>query len=327
MAVQDPADVSDRPRSSGRWLHAVLAAFRPGGLALASLLVTLAVRQDVSAGRLFGLHRLVELLVLTAYLREFIRHSPSFLELACTALIGSGFVYLVAQGAWAASATIAMLVLAWLVMSWLGRHWPPERGFSTLALFWMVLMISQEGWGAWAVPRAGSWTSLVLILGLISLLALVVLASSSSWKSEKMPLRASRRTQGLFWSTCLVMAPLWQVALGMIEETEGMPWHRWSGLVTAGIVILAAWQSRLWLGTMPALRWLPPALAFMPVNQVVLGLYSAAAKERLLPLFHAANGLLILALSLLAAFSTWAAALGMGFQGGQESAGKDSDSV
>jgi hypothetical protein len=59
----------------------------------------------------------------------------------------------------------------------------------------------------------------------------------------------------------------------------------------AVLTIIVAWKVRLWLGRIPGLRWIPPALMIMPVNQVFLGSYVLlTGKSFWITYLHVHNG-------------------------------------
>lgn len=279
-------------------------------------------------------------LVLGMYFWQFARFGPSLLEAAGIILIGTGFLFLVFKGVLLPALIIVLLTLTWLVMTWLARGWPLLRGLTTLALFTVIAQAALGGLRVLKMsdPYGISHGSLGQLF--FCLLVFIAFASSRTWREGGMRLPAASVVSARLWSTLLFAAVFMQLVIGAtlrhtqrlhlaasdILTTKGQ-WlppvepadvfvlhlHKYWGFSVAILVIIVAWKSRTWLGRVPRLRWVPPALMIMPVNQVVLGIYVIlSGKSFWVTNLHVLNGLGILVLSFLVALSVWASTTGLG---------------
>lgn len=294
--------------------HSWLTIIRPGVLALLATLIFVGVAPELAPETQFILLRIIELLVLVMYLWQFVRHGPSFLEASGILLTSLGFLFLVFKSAFIAATFIITLAVAWLVMTWIAKHWPLLRGLTTMALFAMVLrpmlvLLLVE-------KQAASFISLldVFDLLLLCLLAFIALASSQVWSQQPIILGQALQHRARVWSTVLFVTVFSQNVMGAggrhrldsSGETYLASLHQYGGVGIAILIIAIAWKARLWLGRLPGLRWIPPALMIMPVNQAILGFYIVRPEENTWIIhFHALNGLGILILCFLITASIW----------------------
>jgi cytochrome c oxidase assembly protein subunit 15 len=282
-------------------------------------------------------------LVLGMYFWQFARCKPSFMEAASILLVGAGFLFLVFKGTLLPAVLIVAMAFAWLIMSWIGRRWTLLRGLTTLALF---TVIGQAALGGLRVlkmsdPFGISHGSLGQLF--FCLLVFIAFASSRTWKEERLRLPTASVRSARWWSALLVLAVFCQLVIGAtlrhtqrlhlaasdILTTKGQLFpptdpadvfvlhlHKYWGFMVAILVLTVAWKSRRWLGSVPRLRWIPPALLIMPVNQVILGIYVIlSGKSFWVTNLHVLNGLGILVLTFLIALSVWASSTGIGLVG------------
>jgi|GEM_PF-6616721 len=234
------------------------------------------------------------------YLWQFTRHSPSFMEAAGILLIGTGFLFLIFKAALMPAAVIFIMAIVWLVMTWIAKRWPLQRGLTTLALFTVILQTAVNLLRAWKVIDSNGITHISISLLLFCLLVFIAFASSRTWHEERLIIPPPQQASAKLWSTLLFMVVFGQIMMG---ETL----HSYGGGIVAILVISIAWKARLWLGRVTRLRWIPPALMIMPVNQAALGIYiSLNGKSFWITHFHIVNGYIILVLALLVTTSIWA---------------------
>jgi hypothetical protein len=317
MPDEASADATSRSPAGDYVRQPLLAFVRPSILALGAGFVALQLPNLVSEHLRAELHAGIGLLIVFMYFWQFARHRPSFMEAAGILLISLGFVYVVSKAAFISAGWILILSLAWLVMTWIARRWPLLRGLTTIALFMLAVQVSLRGPQASLLLDRHDWLYSALDLLSLSLLMLIAFASSRTWHEEHLRLPASMQLSARVWSSVLFLAALAQLLASM----EGYsPW----ALAALVIVLSIAWKSRLWFWQVPRLRWLPPALMVMAMNQIALGLYLFLGKSSLLwgPFARALNGFAIFGLGFLAAASIWAATTGLGLQGPQLTAGK-----
>lgn len=306
----------DERRSSPRAtvLHSWLTFFRPSILALLAALIFVGVAPELAPETQFILLRIIELLVLVMYLWQFARHGPSFLEASGILLTSLGFLFLVFKSAFIAATFIITLAVAWLVMTWIAKHWPLLRGLTTVALFAMVLRPMLV---LLLVEKHGDSSSSLLDgfeLILLCLLAFIAFASSQVWSQQPLFLGQALQHRARLWSTVLFIAVFSQNMMGAgvrhshASTGDGLLFslHQYGGVGIAILIVAIAWKARLWLGRLPGLRWIPPALMIMPVNQAILGFYIVRPEENAgITHFHALNGLGILILCFLITASIW----------------------
>ncbi len=257
--------------------------------------------------RQFLVQRGIDLCVFGLYLREFARHSPSFLELSGLLLVTAGLLFLAYKAALGALLMIFGLSALWLVLAWLAHRWPLSRGLLTVAVFLTVLQALLSLWHALRPADGGAW-----FMAVVSILLLAVLALSLLSVSRSQPVRLSQ--QSIFherlWAEALVLVLGAQAVLGLaLRDGEADFWrtfHLLWGALSVLLALAVGWRGRLWLLRLPHRRWLVPALMIMPVNQLALGLYVRFGGEAgwLSPL-HSVNGLCILAAACLVSGSLW----------------------
>ncbi len=336
-ATDTAAEHRSRPRES------VLFGFLTSVLAVAATATSLAFAHEWTPGTQFLLVRSIELLVLVMYFWQFSKHNPSFLEAAGILLVGSGFLFLVFKGALLPASVIAFMALAWLVVTWLARRWTLLRGLTTLALFMVISQASLSRLRVLKVSATFDISHSTLCQVFFCLLVLIAFASSRTRHEVRMKLSGKAILQARLWSSLLFLAVFGQLIIGTalrqtqhlylaasgILTTKGQLFpptspadvfvlhlHKYWGFAVALLVLTVAWKSRRWLGNVPRLRWIPPALLIMPVNQVVLGIYVIlTGKSFWVTHLHALNGLGILVLSFLISVSVWASTTGIGLVG------------
>jgi hypothetical protein len=294
--------------------HSRFTLFRPGVLALLAALLFVGVAPELAPETQFILLRIIELLVLVMYFTQFARHSPSFLEASGILLTSLGFLFLVFKSAFIAATFIITLAVAWLIMTWIAKHWPLLRGLTTVALFAMVLrpmlvlLLAEK--------HASTFISLLDVFDLLLLCLLASIALASSQVMSPQPIFPWQELQhrARLWSTVLFISVFSENIIGSgmrhsqaITSGEFLFSLRQYGDIGITILTVAiAWKARLWLGRVPGLRWIPPALMIMPVNQVILGFYLVRPEENTwITHFHALNGLGILILCFLITASIW----------------------
>ncbi|MEQ1748369.1 MAG: hypothetical protein ABL974_03035 [Prosthecobacter sp.] len=338
MPATDTADEQhSRPRES------VLFGFLTSMLAVCATAASLAFAHEWTPSAQFLLLRSIELLVLVMYFWQFSKHSPSFLEAAGILLVGSGFIFLVFKGDLLPASLISFMALAWLIVTWLARRWTLLRGLTTLALFIAIGQASLGGLQALKISDPYGISHGTLSHIFLCLLVLIAFASSRTWHEARMNLSGTSAFHARLWSSLLLLAVFGQLVIGAtlsqthwlhlaasdIFTTQGqlfpptspadvfvLQLHKYWGFTAALLVLTVAWKSRRWLGNVPRLRWIPPALLIMPVNQVVLGIYVIlTGKSFWVTHLHALNGLGILVLSFLITVSVWASTTGIGLAG------------
>jgi hypothetical protein len=336
-ATDTAAEHRSRPRES------VLFGFITSVLVVAATATSLAFAHEWTPGTQFLLLRSIELLVLIMYFWQFSRHNPSFLEAAGILLVGSGFLFLVFKGDLLPASVIAFMALAWLVVTWLARRWTLLRGLNILALFMVISLASLNRLPVLKVSATFDISHSTLCQVFFCLLALIAFAPSRAWHEVRMKLNGTAILMARLLITLLFLAFFTQLVIGDalrhtqhlypagsdILTTHGQLFpptdpadifflhlHKCWGFTVALLVLTVAWKSRRWLGNVPRLRWIPPALLIMPINQVVLGTcVILTGKNFWAPHLHALNGLGILVLSFLITVSVWAATTGIGLLG------------
>ncbi|GEP44207.1 hypothetical protein [Brevifollis gellanilyticus] len=317
MSDEASADATNRSPAGDYVRHPLLAFVRPSILTLAASFVALQLPNLVPEHLRVFLHVGIGVLIAGMYFWQFARYRPSFMEAAGILLISVGFVYVVSKAALISAMWILLLSLAWLVMTWIARRWPLLRGLTTIALFMFVVQVAFHSPNAAKLLDAHGWLLSTLDLVSLCLLTLIAFASSRTWHEEHLRLPGSVQVSARVWITVLLLAALAQ----LLVSAGGYSF--WASAALA-LVLFIAWKSRLWFWQVPRLRWLPPALMVMSMNQIALGLFLFLGKSTLIwgPFVHALNSLAIFGLSFLAAASIWAATSGLGLQGPQLTAGK-----
>jgi hypothetical protein len=299
----EAADAEDEgPRARLGAGSAWLDLLRPAVLAVAVMLVSLAFSSTWPPANQFLLHCSVDLLVLVMYFWEFARHRPSFFEFAGISLTSAGFLFLVFKGAWLMPVIIVALAVLWLLLSWIAQQWPLQRGLTMAALFWVILrltMLAMRMGGHLGAENA--WPRAV-DLGFLALLSVIALTSSRAWHGRRFAVPEAGQFQAGFFSAPLVVAAvlkLWPWGSALSEVAQG-----WGDAGFALLAGVTAWSARRW--TWGGLRWMPPALMIMPLNQVVLGGYAKVSSNPLVPMLHQLNGLLVFCLAVFWACLVWA---------------------
>lgn len=315
-------DLDEHRSSTGATVrHTWRIFFGPSVLALFAALIFVGVASELAPETKFILLRIIELLVLVMYLWQFSRHGPSFLEASGILLTTLGFLFLVFKSAFIAATFIITLAVAWLAMTWVAKHWPLLRGLTTIALFAMVLrpMLVLLLAGKSGTPSSSLLDAYELLL--LCLLAFIAFASSHVWSQQPLILGQVLQHRARLWTTALFIAVFSQNMLAAVMRYHHahtgpdllFSLHQFGGVGIAIFTVALAWKARLWLGRFPGLRWIPPALMIMPVNQAILGFYSVRPEENAwITHFHALNGLGILILCLLITASIWSSAPAMG---------------
>jgi len=302
------ASVHDDSRTPAREYvrHPLLAVIRPSVLAVLAMLFSLGFAHELPANAQFILLRSIELLVLVMYLWQFARNSPSFMEAAGILLIGAGFLFLIFKAALMPAAVIFIMAIAWFVMTWIAKRWTLLRGLTTLALFTVILQTAVSLLRAWKVIDSNGITHINVSLLLFCLLVFIAFASSRTWHQQSLVIPTSYQLSAKLWSTLLFVAVFAQIG---IDKT----FHQYGGGIVAILAVITAWKTRLWLGQVPRLRWIPPALMVMPINQVALGIYiSLNGKSFWITHLHIINGYAILVLAFLLIASIWASSTKVG---------------
>lgn len=282
-------------------------------------------------------------LVLGMYFWQFAKCRPGLIEAASIILIGTGYLFLIFKGAILPAAVIVFMAVAWLTITWLARGWTLLRGLTTLALFTVIGQASLGGLRVLKMSDPYGISHGTLGQLFFCLLVFIAFASSRTWRECRMSLGGTSPFQARLWSTLLFCAVFGQLVIGAtlrhtqrlylaasdILTTKGQLFpsispadvfvlhlHKYWGFTVAVLVLIVAWKSRRWLGNVPRLRWIPPAMLIMPVNQVVLGIYVIlSGKSFWVTNLHVLNGLGILVLSFLIALSVWASTTGIGLVG------------
>jgi heme A synthase len=281
-------------------------------------------------------------LVLSMYFWQFSKCKPRFIEAASIILIGSGYLFLIFKGLLGAAFMIVLLGVTWLVINWIRQRWTLLWGLTTLALFLVIIQASLGGLRVLKMSDPYGISHGTLGQLFFCLLVFIAFASSKTWHSESLVIQKDR-VSARAWSLILFMAVFGQLILGAtlrhtqrmhlaandILTTKGQLFpsmdpadvfvlhlHKYWGFSVALLVLLVAWKSRSWLGRVPRLRWIPPALMIMPINQVVLGICVVlTGKSFWVTNLHVLNGLGLLVLTFLLAVSVWASTAGLGLNG------------
>ncbi len=282
-------------------------------------------------------------LVLTMYFWQFARCRPSFLEAAGIILVGIGYLYLVFQMALVPASLIVLMALAWVSLTWIARRWTLLRGLATLALFVVIFQASLGGLRVLKMSDPYGITHGTLGQLFFCLLVFISFASSSTWEEGRIHWPSGHQKSARFWSALLFLCVFGQLIIGAtLRHTQRLHLaasdllttgghffppldpadvfvlhlHKYWGVVVALLVLTVAVKSRAWLGQVPRLRWVVPALMIMPVNQVILGIYVImTGKSFWVTNLHVLNGLGILVLSFLVMLSVWASTAGIGLVG------------
>jgi len=285
-------------------------------------------------------------LVLAMYFWQFAKCKPRFIEAAGIVLIGSGYLFLIYKMQLLPAFIIVIMGTAWLVINWLGQRWSLLRGLTTLALFAVIIQASLGGIRVLKMSDPYGVTHGTLGQLFFCLLVLITFASSKTWREERLIFKVGVKTKARFWSLLLFLAVFCQLVIGAtlrhtqrlylaandILTTKGQIFppfdpadvfvlhlHKYWGFSVAILVLVVAWKARVWLAAVPRLRWIPPALMIMPVNQVVLGIYVVlTGKSFWVTNLHVLNGLGLLVLTFLVAVSVWASTSGLGLVGQTE---------
>jgi hypothetical protein len=302
MSGEDADAVEERQRARRGAGRAWLELLRPAVLAVVAMLVSLAFSSTWPPANQFLLHRSVDLLVLVMYFWEFARYRPSFFEFAGIGLTSAGFLFLVFKGAWLMPVVIVAMAVLWLLLSWIAQQWPLQRGLTMAALFGVILRLAMLALRMGGHMGAEDAWPRAVDLGFLALLGVIALTSSQAWRGRRFAVPEAGQFQAGFFSAPLVVAVvlrLWPWGPALSAGTQG-----W---VDAGFALLAgvtAWSARRW--TWGGLRWMPPALMIMPMNQLILALYSKVSANTLVPMLHQLNGLLIFCLAVFWACLVWA---------------------
>ena len=282
-------------------------------------------------------------LVLAMYFWQFAKCRPSFLEAAGIILVGIGYLYLVFQMALLPALIIVFMASAWLILVWAARKWALLRGLTTLALFVVILQASLGGLRVLKMSDPYGITHGTLGQLFFCLLVFIAFASSRTWSEGKIVWPSLTARSARLWTTLLFFAVFVQLIIGAtlrhtqrlhlaasdLLTTKGfllppfspadvlvLHLHKYWGFSVALLVLFVALKSRHWIGQVPRLRWVSPALMIMPVNQVILGVYVIlTGKSFWVTNLHVLNGLGILVLSFLVMISVWASTTGIGLLG------------
>jgi heme A synthase len=278
-------------------------------------------------------------LVLGMYFWQFSRCKPRLIEAAGIILIGCGYLVLIFKGLLGLAMVIVVMSLIWLIMNWIGQRWTLLRGLTTLALFLVIIQASLGGLRVLKMSDPYGISHGTLGQLFFCLLVFISFASSRTWHSESLVIQKNCQSARA-WSLILFLAVFGQLIIGAtlrhtqrmhlaandILTTKGQLFppmgpadvfvlhlHKYWGFSVALLVLVVAWKSRSWLGRVPRLRWISPALMIMPINQVVLGIYVVlTGKSFWVTNLHVLNGLGLLVLTFLLAVSVWASTAGLG---------------
>lgn len=249
----------------------------------------------------------IDLCVLMLYLREFVRHAPSLMELSGLLLVTVGSLFLAYKAALLALVVILCLSFLWLLLAWSAYRWPLRRGLVTLALF-LTLLQGLLSLRNGLHPSADSaWAGAALSIVLLAVLSLSLLVLS---RSQRIVLAANRGFYERLWADVLVLVLFVQAMLGFLLRDGATDFwrnfHLFLGSLGTLLALVVAWRGRSWLLGLPRRRWLMPALMIMPLNQLALGFYARLGGDAawLSPL-HATNGLAIFVAACLLSGSLW----------------------
>lgn len=281
-------------------------------------------------------------LVLAMYFWQFAKYKPRFIEPVGIILIGAGYLFLIFKVALGAALCIALMGLAWLIINWIGQRWTLLRGLTTVALFLVIIQASLGGLRVLKMSDPYGISHGILGQLFFCLLVFIAFASSKTWHGESLVIQKGRGSARVL-SMILFMAVFGQLVIGAtlrhtqrlylvandILTTKGhyfppmepadvfvLHLHKYWGFTVALLVLAIAWKSRTWLGRVPRLRWISPALIIMPINQVILGIYVVlTGKSFWVTNLHVLNGLALLVLAFLLVVSIWASTSGLGLNG------------
>ncbi len=263
-------------------------------------------------------------------------------EPAAFIFIGSCLLFLVFKGYLIPASIIVFIGLVWLVLTWIAKKWSLLRGLTVLALFTVIGQASLGGLRVLKMSDPYGISHGTLGQLFFCLLVFIAFASSKTWHGESLVIQKGRGSARVL-SMILFMAVFGQLVIGAtlrhtqrlylaandILTTKGQLFppmdpadvfvlhlHKYWGFTVALLVLAVAWKSRIWLGRVPRLRWISPALMIMPINQVVLGIYVVlTGKSFWVTNLHVLNGLGLLVLTFLLAVSVWASTAGLGLNG------------
>jgi heme A synthase len=270
---------------------------------------------------------LIGTLVLVQYIWQAVRYRPRLIEFAGIGVIGVGFLVLIGYKALIPAGGIALMAFLWLGMSWAGQRWPLLRGLTVAALFLVILQAALGGLRVLKMSDSYGIAHGTTGQLFYCLLLFIAFASSRTWQSPALTVPVFWQRRAKVWSTVLFLSVFCQLVFGAILRhtqrthlaaqdiltTKGDFWPEWGltdvfmlhlhkywGFTVALLVLVVAGQACYWLSRVPKLRWLPLTLFFMPINQVVLGIYVIrTGKSFWVTNLHVLNGLGILALSFL----------------------------
>lgn len=272
------------------------SVFRPGALAVCILMVSLAYAKSWPPSSQFILLRCVDLLVLSMYVSQFSKSDPSLLEVVGIALIGAGFLYLVFKAVLGAALLILILILGWVVMTWIAKKWPMQRGVAILSIVGVLvhtavlIMLVNETSGLAGIIKSAAGQTLLCLLTFASL------SSSHTWRVEKMKIPIAQARTGLFWTVVLTLSVFGECITP--SHSDYLIYHHYGGILVATITVYVALRVRVLFAPAKCLRMIPPALVFLPISQVVLGLFvTSLNRSYLVGQFHRFNGLCILVFS------------------------------
>jgi hypothetical protein len=277
-------------------------------LVLGGMLALQGLGSEWPPARRFLWQRGIDLVLLALYLREFARHSPSFLEGAGLFVIAGGLLFLAYKTALIQAGMILCLSVIWLALTWIARLWPLRRGLLTLALFLSLLQAVISLHQAMQAEPIFSPTLTILPLIIMGVLAMVLVSSVAGQHGPR--LSPAQLMRERLWADALVLVLFSQGVLGAALRHGGGEFLRGFHLLWGGVAVLLAltvgWRGRGWLLALPGRRWLGPALVVMPVNQLALGIYQkmGGSAPWLQPL-HTMNGLAIYGIACLVSASLW----------------------
>lgn len=249
----------------------------------------------------------INLCVLLLYLREFVRHGPSFMELSGLLLVTVCLLFLAYKAVVLALVVILFLSFLWLLLAWLAYDWPARRGLVTLALFLTLLQGLLSLWNGLRPSDHGALGGLAVSIVFQAVLTLGLLALS---RPPKIALSVHCAFYERLWADVLVLVLFVQALVGLaLRDGATDFWrnfHLFLGSLATLLALFVGWRGRTWLLGLPYRRWLVPALLMMPLNQLALGLYARLGGEAawLGPL-HTTNGLFIFAAACLMSGTLW----------------------
>ncbi len=272
-------------------------------------------------------------LVLGMYYWQFAKFKPGLVEGVGIFLCAFGFLALIFLGALKTAAFIALLGFTWLALKWYSQRWPLLRGLTTLALMLVVLQAALGGLRVIKMSDPLGITHGTLGQVFYCLLVFIAFTSSPTWTEGRLVLRATEAAKARFWTLTLFLCVFGQLLLGAtlrhtqrthlaasdILTTKGQ-WlppfsppdafllfaHKYWGFTVALLILFVAVRSRVWLTTLPRMRFAATLLMGLPTVQVALGIFVVlTGKSFWVTNFHVLNGLALLALTTLLLATFW----------------------